>query len=263
MPRMCIFAARSGLLASLWLACALAPARADLIRGAPGRSFPEIAGDVGGSQTYVYDPTTQTGTFALINAPHLISLGPSGRDLIPMGPDSDGTLMQWVQLKLDRSGRIINSPLNRFEIRGTVVINNQTYEGLLLAGRPTAFGLAGQARDLMKDPESFGLNMQIEGGKLAEAFGPEAYLRIIPQANSTFRGEFTQDFSGEKPLTNLIAVETTSDLGLAVPLGMAALVGLGLALTVWKIAHAIRAEGRGGSITRARPVGTWAGSTTW
>ncbi len=263
MQRMCILVVRSGILASLLLACVLAPARADLIRAAPGRSFPEIAGDVSGSQTYVFDPATQTGTFALINAPHLISLGPSGRDLIPMGPDSDGTLMQWVQLKLDRSGRLIESPLNRFEIRGTVVINNQTYEGLLLAGRPIAFGLAGQARDLLKDPETFGLNMQIEGGKLAGAFGPEAYLRIIPQANSTFRGEFTRDFSGEKPLTNLFAVETTSDRGLALPLAVATVLGLGLALAAWKLAHAIRREGHRGSTTRARPVGTWAGSTTW
>ena len=58
-------------------------ARADLIRAAPGRSFPDIAGDIGGSQTYVYDPATQTGTFALSNAPHLISLGPSGKDTDP------------------------------------------------------------------------------------------------------------------------------------------------------------------------------------
>ncbi len=263
MPGMCNQAARFGILASLLLASALTPARADLIRAAPGRSFPEIAGDVSGSQTYVFDPATQTGTFALINAPHLISLGPSGRDLIPMGPDSDGTLMQWVQLKLDRSGRLIESPLNRFEIRGTVVINNQTYEGLLLAGRPIAFGRAGQARDLLKDPESFGLNMQIEGGKLAEAFGSEAYLRIIPQANSTFHGEFTQDFSGEKPLTNLFAVETTSDPGLALPLGMASVLAFGVALAAWKMAHAGRAEGHRGTTPRARPVGTWAGSTTW
>ncbi len=47
--------------------------------------------------------------------------------------------------------------------------------------------------------------MRITGGKLAEAFGEEAYLRIVPQANSTFHGEFTTDFSSEKPLTNLRA----------------------------------------------------------
>ena len=45
--------------------------------------------------------------------------------------------------------------------------------------------------------------MEITGGKLAEAFGTQAYLRIVPQAGSTFNGEFTADFSGERPLTNL------------------------------------------------------------
>src|SRR5215471_11001582 len=133
MQPMCGVSARICLLSSLFmLAGGTLPARADLIRPAPGRSFPDIAGDIGGSQTYIYDPATQTGTFALSNAPHLISLGPSGKDLIPMQPDRDGTLQQMLQLKHDRSGRLIDSPLNRFEIRGTVVINGREYEGLLL-----------------------------------------------------------------------------------------------------------------------------------
>src|SRR5262249_61326878 len=85
--------------------------------------------------------------------------------------------------------------------------NDHEYTGVLLMGRPTAFGIAGDDRAAMKNPDVFGLNMHIEGGHLAGTFGSEAYLRIIPQANSTFQGEFTRDFSGEKPLTNLIAVD--------------------------------------------------------
>ena len=53
--------------------------------------------------------------------------------------------------------------------------------------------------------------MKITGGKLKEAFGSEAYLRITPQAGSTFNGQFTIDFSSERPLTNL----RPSRLGLA------------------------------------------------
>ena len=49
----------------------------------------------------------------------------------------------------------------------------------------------------------FDLNMKITEGKLKEAFGSEAYLRITPQAGSTFDGRFTIDFSSDKPLTNL------------------------------------------------------------
>jgi hypothetical protein len=188
-------------LGGVWL-----PARADLIRAKPGRSFPDIAGDIVGSQTYTYDPATQTGTFALVNAPHLISLGPSDKDLVPMQPEKDGTLSQSLKMKLDRDGHLVRSPLNRFEIRGTVVIGDRTYEGLLLEGTPTAFGAGGQDASTARSSDVFDLNMRITGGELAGAFGSEAYLRITPQANSTFQGEFTTDFSGERPLTNLRAL---------------------------------------------------------
>ncbi len=130
------------------------PARADLIRSNPERSFPDIAGDIAGSQRYTYDPITQTGTFEVKNAPHLISLGPSVRDMVPLNPDQDGTLTQRLQIKLDRFGKLVPSPANKFQIRGTVVIGEKTYQGLLLEGRPTAFGaLTGDAAARRPRPE--------------------------------------------------------------------------------------------------------------
>lgn len=186
----------------------LTPARGDLIRSNPARSFPGIAGDIVGVQTYRYDPDTQTGTFEVQNAPHLVTLGPSAKDMFRMLPDLDGTLTQTLQMKLDRNGRLIPSPLNKFEIRGRVTIGERTYQGLLLEGTPTAFG-AGVKRDPEeRKSEVFDLNMKITGGKLADAFGAEAYLRIVPQSNSTFNGEFTADFISEKPMTNLRAKQT-------------------------------------------------------
>jgi hypothetical protein len=207
MHRMRSVIARAGLVVSLFFVSgAWLPARADLIRPKPGRAFPDIAGDIVGTQTYKFDPATQTGTFDLINAPHLISLGPSDDDLVPMQPERDGTLTQSLKMKLDAAGHLIDSPANRFEIRGAVVIGNQLYDGLLLEGRPTAFGVGGQAASRSGNPDVFDLNMEITGGKLKERFGKQAYLRITPQANSTFQGLFTADFSGEKPLTNLRAL---------------------------------------------------------
>jgi hypothetical protein len=262
MQRMCGVFSRGGLLSFLVLLSAAAlPAHADLIRAAPGRSFPDIAGDIGGSQTYVYDPATQTGTFALINAPHLISLGPSGKDLIPMQPDRDGTLYQTLNLKLDRSGRLIDSPTNRFEIRGTVIINDRVYEGLLLKGRPTAFATAVQDWPAPRNPEVFGLNMQIEGGQLAGAFGNEAYLRIVPQANSTFHGEFTCDFSGGKPLTNLIAVDRRLTAGALGPVLLIALLAGGTAIAAWWAIRSMARASRRCSGPGGHPVGQWAAST--
>ena len=206
MPRMCSALIRvSFVLFVIVLADAWSSARGDLIRSVPGRSFPDIAGDIVGAQTYTYDPLTQTGMFEVVNAPHLISLGPSVEDMVHMLPDADGTLSQLLKMKLDRHGRLVKSPDNTFQIRGTVVIGDKTYQGLLLEGKPTAFGALVQETPAVrnKNPEMFDLNMEITGGQLAEAFGKEAYLRIVPQAGSTFNGEFTVDFTSERPLTNL------------------------------------------------------------
>jgi hypothetical protein len=207
MQRMRSVIARAGLVVSLFVVSgAWLPARGDVIRPKPGQTFPDIAGDIVGTQTYKFDPVTQTGTFDLINAPHLISLGPSDNDLIPMQPEKDGTLIQSLKMKLDAAGNLIDSPANRFEIRGIVKIGEQLYEGLLLVGKPTAFGVVGQDASRATNPDVFDLNMEIIGGELKDRFGSRAYLRITPQANSTFHGQFTTDFSGEKPLTNLRAL---------------------------------------------------------
>jgi hypothetical protein len=206
MQRMCSTFTRIGsVLVLVALLAACSSARGDLIRSVPARSFPDIAGDIVGAQTYTYDPATQTGMFEVVNAPHLISLGPTINDMVHMLPDEDGTLSQFLKMKLDRNGRLVNSPDNTFQIRGTVVIGDKTYQGLLLEGKPTAFGAEAQETPPVrhKSPEVFDLNMEITGGKLAEAFGKQAYLRIVPQAGSTFDGRFTADFSGERPLTNL------------------------------------------------------------
>lgn len=249
MQRMCSQTARVCLvvpvflISSVWL-----PARADLIRVNAGRAFPDIAGDIVGSQTYTYDPATQTGTFALVNAPHLISLGPSVKDLVQMRPDCDGTLTQSLKMKLDRQGRLVASPANRFEIRGTVVIGDQTYQGLLLEGKPTAFGAGAQDASAAKNPDVFDLNMEITGGKLAQAFGSEAYLRIIPQANSTFTGEFTSNFSGERPLTNLRALNRRLPTSVPEPTTLITLLTCGAVLLACRLrrrlARTIRRRGQ-------------------
>jgi hypothetical protein len=207
MQRMCGVIARVGLVLFFVGTTGLcSPVCGDLIRSKPARSFPDIAGDIVGVQTYTYDPVTQTGTFEVVNAPHLISLGPSVKDMLNMLPSQDGTLSQSLQMKLDRNGRLIDSPMNKFEIRGKVIIGDKTYEGLLLEGKPTAFGADVKAPSSTKNLEMFDLNMRITGGELQKAFGDTAYLRISPQDRSTFDGHFTMDFSSEKPLTNLRAL---------------------------------------------------------
>lgn len=191
---------------------------ADLIRPVPARGYPEIAGDVSGSQTYSFDPVTKTGTFEVVNFPHVLELGPKHHDAIPIRPNPDGTLQQSLRIALDEKGRLLDRPGNTFRLHGTVVINGKTLDGLLLEGRPTSFGARVQTSTAHQTRmEAFDLNMKITGGELRDTFGAEAYLRIVPQADSTFRGEFTSDFSSDKPLTDLRANGQKPRLPVAVP----------------------------------------------
>jgi hypothetical protein len=247
MQRMCSVSARVCfsllflLLIGIW-----SSARGDLIRSTPARSFPDIAGDIVGVQTYTYDRATQTGTFAVSNAPHLISLGPLVKDMVHMLPDQDGTLSQSLQMKLDRFGRLVDSPDNKFQIRGTVVIGDRTYQGLLLEGRPTAFGAevpeTPTARS--KNAEIFDLNMKITGGQLKQAFGSDAYLRITPQAGSTFHGEFTADFSSERPLTNLRAAHGKLPATVPEPTALITLLTCGAGVLAYRLRKRLKASAR-------------------
>lgn len=184
----------------------LAPAlRADLIRPHGFRAYPSIAGDMIGEQTYSYDPRSRTGVFRVTNAPHVIALGPGGGRMFDVMPDVEGTLKETLELTLDRDGRLVDQADNAFELRGSVTIDGKVYEGVLLTGRPTAFGAQAKAPESRGRAGVFDLSLKVTGGKLARAFGSEAYFRITPQGGSTFQGDFGADFSGGRPLTSLRA----------------------------------------------------------
>jgi len=257
MQRMCSVFAKLGLvLFFVGLTGLCSPVCGDLIRSKPERSFPDIAGDIVGVQTYTYDPITQTGTFEVLNAPHLISLGPSVKDMLNMLPSQDGTLSQSLLMKLDRHGRLIESPTNKFEIRGKVIIGDKTYEGLLLEGKPTAFGADAKASSSAKNLEMFDLNMRITGGELAKAFGDDAYLRIRPQDKSTFDGQFTTDFSSEKPLTNLRAFRKPLPATVPEPTPLITFLTCGAGLLAYKLRRSFgRKAPRRGKACNAGPAG--------
>lgn len=197
---------RWALPAFLALLAGLAPAlRADLIRPHGYRAYPSIAGDMIGEQTYTFDPQTRTGVFRVSNAPHVIALGPGGRRMFDVMPDVEGTLEETLELTLDHDGRLVDQPDNAFELRGSVTIDGKVYEGVLLTGRPTAFGAEASKPESRDGNGVFDLSLEVTGGELAGAFGPRAYFRITPQGISTFQGDFTADFSGGRPLTSLRA----------------------------------------------------------
>jgi len=56
----------------------------------------------------------------------------------------------------------------------------------------------------------YDMHMTLTGGALKDAYGPDAYVRIIAETNSTFDGTFTKSFLGLKTLTNVRAYHSPS-----------------------------------------------------
>src|SRR5262249_2969206 len=92
-----------------------------------------------------------------------------------------------------------------------------------------------QAALSARNPEVFDLDMQITGGELAGAFGREAYLRIVPQSKSTFNGQFTSDFSSERPLTNLRAARRALPTAVPEPTALVTLLTFGAGVLACRV----------------------------
>jgi hypothetical protein len=196
----CFVAKAGGMVLLITLLDSRAPA--ELILPAAGRAYPDIAADINGVQSYTYDPTTQTGAFQVTNTPYLLALGPTAADEYSVQPNSDGIRRQVVSLTLDPNGHLVDNPSNSYALYGTVVVQGQTFDGLLLQGKPTSFGSQDLGPVGIATSDVYDLNMKVTGGKLAQAFGPDAYMRITPELLSTFEGSFTKDFSGDKAGSN-------------------------------------------------------------
>jgi hypothetical protein len=177
---------------------------AALLRPNDAREYPDITAFANGYQSYTYNPQTQTGVFQLSNVPFLLTSGTTssgGFVESNIAATPDNIQSQTLTAVLDKNGNLVSSPLNSFQVYGTVVIGGQTYSGLLLSGTPTAFG-SQTLKPLVDNEDLFDLTLKITGGTLASLYGPDAYVRVTSEANSTFDGIFTTDFSSEKVLTN-------------------------------------------------------------
>jgi hypothetical protein len=178
--------------------------RADLIRPGATQSFPDLSGDIVGNQTYSFDPSTQTGLFQVNNAPALLATGPQVSSEHTINDLPAQSRSQSVQLKLDASGHLINDASNSYALYGSVIVDGKTFSGLLLQGTPTQFGWASPTSTPL-GMAVYDLNLTLTGGLLKQVYGPDAYVRIITETNSTFDGTFTKSFLGLKPLTNVRA----------------------------------------------------------
>jgi hypothetical protein len=209
MQRMHRLGLRAVLTALLFAAFATSSPAA-LLRPKDTREYPDITAFANGYQTYSYDPSTRTGVFQLANVPFLLTNGTTstgGFIESNVTSTSDNLRSQTVTAVLDSNGNLVSSPLNSFQIFGTVVVGGQTYTGLLLSGTPTAFG-SQTLKPIVGNEDLFDMTLKITGGTLASLYGPDAYLRVTSEANSTFNGAFTTDFASEKVLTNAHAISS-------------------------------------------------------
>jgi hypothetical protein len=204
---------------------------AALINPNAGRSFPDIAADINGVVNYIYDPGTATGNFHVTNTPYLIAGGSDSSLEYAVQPNSDGVRQQVVNVVLDSQGNIkAGDPANSYQLFGTITTNGQTFSGLLLKGTPVSFGAQNLAPVGIQGSSVFDLNMNITGGALAPYFGPDAYMRIMPELQSTFQGRFDENFSAVKAASNTRAYHSPLPFPIPEPATVAVLLAGGLGL---------------------------------
>ena len=185
-------------------------ASADLLRPKDTRDFPDLTAFANGYQTYSYDPGSKTGLFQLANVPFLLTQGKNTDGSFSetnLSKSDDGIQAQKVTAVLDANGHLVDSPLNTFQVYGKVVLDGQTYSGLLLQGTPTAFG-SQTLKPTVDGEDLFDMKLQITGGSMADLYGKNAYMRVTAEANSTFDGVFTSAFSSEKVMTNVHSISS-------------------------------------------------------
>ncbi len=218
------------------------PASAELIQPPGGRAYPDLAASITGEQSYVYDPTTQTGNFRVTNTPYLLSTGPSVSDEAIVQPDTNGSRTQNLNLRVDQNGRLINDASNAYTLYGTVRIAGQEYRGLLLSGIPTAFGSQGGPS------AAFNLDLKVTGGALAGTFGPDLYMELHPTLDGSFDGGFSKSFSTTIDSSNTLGYNAPVAAAVPEPTTLVVLLACGASLF-------LRRYRRGYAATRRSPRG--------
>ncbi|GAC1473774.1 MAG: hypothetical protein NVSMB9_23010 [Isosphaeraceae bacterium] len=206
MQRMCCLFAKVGLALTLGLFDLLiipATTRADLYNKDASQSFPDLSGDIVGTQSYHYNPGTGTGTFRVQSAPGILATGPTLASESYVYDPPGQPRSQSLEFKLDSSGRLIEGdPGNSYSLYGSVTVNGKILSGLLLKGTPDRFGWL-PPTDKSGTMSVYDLHMNLTDGLLKPSYGKDAYVRIVAETNSTFDGTFTRSFDARKAETNV------------------------------------------------------------
>ena len=119
-----------------------ASAHAALLRFNDTRQYPDLTIRQRVSDTY--NPSTGTGVFQLSNVhipAHASRTTPTSGfvESRRRRPPTTSGRKDAHRSRHFANGNLVNSPLNSFQVYGTVGVGGQTYTGLLLSGTPTAF----------------------------------------------------------------------------------------------------------------------------
>lgn len=223
---------------TLALAALLGPvsltASAALLKPGATQSFPDIAGSLNSQLSYQFDPAKGIGTLSVLNAPAILAIGPNTSSESYVYDPAGGTRGQTLKLQLDSGGNLMTADAgNTFSMYGSVTVNGKNYSGLLLQGTPVAFGYADPS-GMPKGTAAFDVNVNLTGGLLKQAYGPDAYVRISPEIGSSFTGSFAVDFKGDKAWTNVRAYNAPTPSPIPEPSTFAILLACGGAAAAYR-----------------------------
>jgi hypothetical protein len=106
----------------------------------------------------------------------------------------DGRLL-WMQARVDSSGNLVGGvPAHDFVLTGQVTVpGHGTFSGLLLTGEVTFFS----SHDSGGPTDSYELRFSVTGGDIDFLFEGQEIVVSLVSEESTFEGDFTEDFCGE------------------------------------------------------------------
>lgn len=227
MHRMRYLVAKAGLTLALTSFGLSGVATADLLKPNAAQSFPDLSGDIVGTQNYTYNASTGTGTFVVNNSPSILALGPQASSEYYVNDITGGAARsQSIDLTLNSSGQLVTGGSNTYTLYGSVTVDGHNYSGLLLSGTPDQFGYLPQTPG-MGAMSVYDMHMNITGGLLQQIYGPDAYVRIIAETNSTFANSFTSNFLGLKAMTNVRAYNSPYPAAVPEPSAFAVLLACG------------------------------------
>lgn len=198
MHRMRRFLALTGLLA-LTAVFGASTAQAELFYpSTTPQKYPDIVANLGKGVSYSYDSSVQQGVFHLKNTAYVLVTGTGSNDEFDIDPSKDGSRYQVLNITLDKNGNYVNDPGNLYQVYGSVTANGQTYNGLLLQGKPIDFTTSNTG-----GVTQFQSDLKLDGsGALASFFGPNSYIHLIAETGNGFKGTWQSDFTISKVSSN-------------------------------------------------------------